>query len=58
MVLESIKQANILIPAGTLTNETGSFNIRVPGLFKEIDDLYQLFISKYYWRQLIRINGN
>ncbi len=44
-VLESIKKANILIPAGTLTNETGSFNIRVPGLFKEIDDLLKLPIK-------------
>ena len=44
-VLESIKKANILIPAGTLTNETGSFNIRVPGLFKEIDDLLRLPIK-------------
>ncbi len=44
-VLESIKKANILIPAGTLTNQTGSFNIRVPGLFKEIEDLLNLPIK-------------
>ena len=33
-VIESLRKENILIPAGTLSNQSGSFNIRIPSLFQ------------------------
>ena len=41
-VLLSLQSGNILIPAGTLSNEVGSFNIKVPGLFENIKDILEL----------------
>ena len=44
-VIESLKRENILIPAGTLSNQTGSFNIRIPGLFEDRQDLLNIPIQ-------------
>ncbi len=44
-VIESLRKENILIPAGTLSNQSGSFNIRIPSLFKEKKDLLNLPIQ-------------
>ena len=44
-VIESLKKENILIPAGTLSNQTGSFNIRIPGLFEDRQDLLNIPIQ-------------
>lgn len=44
-VLMSLERSNILVPAGTLSNSSGSFNIRVPGLFEDLDDILKLPIQ-------------
>ncbi|MAH78430.1 MAG: MFS transporter [Rickettsiales bacterium] len=44
-ILLSLKNSNILIPAGTLNSESGSFNIKVPGLFENINDILALPIK-------------
>ena len=44
-VIESLRKENILIPAGTLSNQSGSFNIRIPSLFEDRNDLLNLPIQ-------------
>ena len=44
-VLNSITKSNIMIPAGTLTNQTGSFNVTIPGLIENKSDLLNLPIK-------------
>ena len=44
-VLLSLQGSNILIPAGSIDNETGSFNIKVPSLFESINDILNLPIK-------------
>jgi Cation/multidrug efflux pump len=44
-VLVSLQAGNILIPAGSLSGMSGSFNLKVPGLFENIDDLLKLPIK-------------
>ena len=44
-VLISLQSENILIPAGSLSSRSGSFNIKVPGLFEDISDLLNLPIK-------------
>ena len=41
-VLTLLKKSNIMIPAGTITNSTGSFNISVPSLFENANDLKKI----------------
>ncbi len=44
-VLGSLKNSNILIPAGSINTKTGSFNIKVPGLFENLNDILNLPIK-------------
>ncbi len=44
-VLSSIAQSNLMIPAGTLTNEKGSFNIKIPSLIENRNDLLNIPIK-------------
>ena len=41
-LLKALQKSNILIPAGALNTQTGSFNIKVPGLFESINDILDL----------------
>ena len=44
-VLESIAKSNIMIPAGTLSNNKGSFNVQVPSLIESREDLLNIPIK-------------
>ena len=44
-VLNSISKSNIMIPAGALTNQTGSFNDTIPSLIENKSDLLNLPIK-------------
>ena len=44
-VLESIAKSNLMIPAGTLSNDKGSFNVQVPSLIKSREDLLNIPIK-------------
>ena len=44
-VLTLLKKSNIMIPAGTITNSTGSFNISVPSLFDDANDLKRIPVT-------------
>ena len=44
-VIVSLRSSNILIPAGKLSSETGSFNIKVPSLFENVRDILDLPIK-------------
>ena len=44
-VLFSISKSNLMIPAGTLTNKTGSFNIKIPSLIQNREDLLEIPIK-------------
>ncbi len=44
-VLESIAKSNLMIPAGTLSNDRGSFNVQVPSLIESREDLLNIPIK-------------
>ena len=44
-VLESIAKSNLMVPAGTLSNDKGSFNVKVPSLIESRDDLLNIPIK-------------
>ena len=44
-VLSSIANSNLMIPAGTLSNEKGSFNIKIPSLIENREDLLNIPIK-------------
>jgi multidrug efflux pump len=44
-VLNSISKSNMMIPAGALTNRTGSFNVKIPSLIENKSDLLNLPIK-------------
>ena len=44
-LLLTLKNSNILVPAGSINNETGSFNIKVPSLFDNFEDILSLPIK-------------
>ncbi len=44
-VLSAIAQSNLMIPAGTLVNEKGSFNIKIPSLIESRKDLLNIPIK-------------
>ena len=44
-VLSSISRSNLMIPAGTLTNEKGSFNLKIPSLIENRNDLLNIPIK-------------
>ena len=44
-VLNSISKSNMMIPAGALTNQTGSFNVTIPSLIENKSDLLNLPIK-------------
>ena len=44
-VLESIAKSNLMIPAGTLSNDRGSFNVQVPSLIERREDLLNIPIK-------------
>ena len=44
-VLNSISKSNMMIPAGSLTNQTGSFNVTIPSLIENKSDLLNLPIK-------------
>ena len=44
-VLESIAKSNLMIPAGTLSNDKGSFNVKVPSLIESREDLLNIPIK-------------
>ncbi len=44
-VLESIAKSNLMIPAGTLSNNKGSFNVQVPSLIESREDLLNIPIK-------------
>lgn len=44
-LLKALQKSNILIPAGALNTTTGSFNIKVPGIFESINDILKLPIK-------------
>ena len=44
-VLFSLKNSNSLIPAGKLSGETGSFNVKVPSLLENLKDILSLPIK-------------
>ncbi len=44
-VLSSIANSNLMIPAGTLTNEKGSFNLKIPSLIETRNDLLNIPIK-------------
>ncbi len=44
-VLLSIANSNIMIPAGTLSNERGSFNLKIPSLIENRNDLLNIPIK-------------
>ena len=43
--MESIAKSNIMIPAGTLSNNKGSFNVQVPSLIESREDLLNIPIK-------------
>ncbi len=44
-VLASIAKSNLMIPAGTLSNEKGSFNLKIPSLIENREDLFNIPIK-------------
>ena len=44
-VLASIAKSNLMIPAGTLSNEKGSFNLKIPSLIETRNDLLNIPIK-------------
>ena len=44
-VLSSIANSNLMIPAGTLSNEKGSFNLKIPSLIETQNDLLNIPIK-------------
>ena len=44
-VLASIAKSNLMIPAGTLINEKGSFNLKIPSLIENREDLLNIPIK-------------
>jgi len=44
-VLASIAKSNLMIPAGTLSNEKGSFNLKIPSLIENRADLLNIPIK-------------
>ena len=44
-VLSSIANSNLMIPAGTLSNDTGSFNLKIPSLIESRTDLLNIPIK-------------
>ena len=44
-VLASIAKSNLMIPAGTLSNEKGSFNLKIPSLIENREDLLNIPIK-------------
>ena len=44
-VLASISESNLMIPAGALTNKKGSFNVTIPSLIDNREDLLKLPIK-------------
>ena len=44
-VLLSIANSNLMIPAGTLSNEKGSFNLKIPSLIENRNDLLNIPIK-------------
>ena len=44
-VLSAIAESNLMIPAGTLINEKGSFNIKIPSLIENRKDLLNIPIK-------------
>ncbi|PDH54956.1 MAG: MFS transporter [alpha proteobacterium MED-G10] len=44
-VLSSIAKSNLMIPAGTLSNDKGSFNVQVPSLIESRQDLLSIPIK-------------
>ena len=44
-LLQSLAQSNLLVAAGTLSDGSGSYAVRVPGLISNADELYQLPIK-------------
>ena len=44
-VLISIANSNLMIPAGTLSNEKGSFNVKIPSLIESRSDLLTIPIN-------------
>ena len=44
-VLASISESNLMIPAGALTNKKGSFNVTIPSLIENREDLLKLPIK-------------
>ncbi len=44
-VLASIAKSNLMIPAGTLSNEKGSFNLKIPSLIESREDLLNIPIK-------------
>ncbi len=44
-VLSSIAKSNLMIPAGTLSNEKGSFNLKIPSLIEDRTDLLNIPIK-------------
>ncbi len=44
-VLSSIAKSNLMIPAGTLSNEKGSFNLKIPSLIENREDLLNIPIK-------------
>ncbi|MEE2695401.1 MAG: efflux RND transporter permease subunit [Pseudomonadota bacterium] len=44
-VLTSISSSNLMIPAGTLSNEKGSFNVKIPSLIESRSDLINIPIK-------------
>ena len=44
-VLASISESNLMIPAGALANRKGSFNVTIPSLIENREDLLKLPIK-------------
>tara|TARA_B110000305_G_scaffold192342_1_gene215437 strand:+ start:26917 stop:30027 length:3111 start_codon:yes stop_codon:yes gene_type:complete len=45
-IINAVNQNNSLISAGSIDNNKGKFNIKVPGLFKTAEDIYSIPIKK------------
>lgn len=46
-LLNAVRLNNRVIPAGALDNGYGSFNVKVPGLFEEAQDVFNLAIKSH-----------
>ena len=45
MYLNQLQKVILMVPAGTLSNDKGSFNVKVPSLIESRDDLLNIPIK-------------